>query len=77
MLQISLPFGVPTAGSVFFLAGFLKLLIMCFPYAPISVSMYLTGRADLGYMAVLNMLPVALGLVALAKYLVDSGLHER
>lgn len=30
---VSLPFGVPTAGAVFFMAGFLKVLIMCFPYS--------------------------------------------
>ena len=30
---VSLPFGVPTAGAVFFMAGFLKILIMCFPYS--------------------------------------------
>ena len=69
--------GLPTAGAVFFLAGFLKLLIMCFPYSPMSVAMFLTGRAELGPIAVLKMMPLALGLAALAKTIVDGNLLER
>lgn len=38
---MSLPYGVPTAGAVFIMAGFLKLLIMCFPYSPMAIGMYL------------------------------------
>eukprot|EP00887_Chlorella_sp_A99_P004901 scaffold4.g4901.t1 len=69
--------GVPTAGAAFFLAGFLKLLIMCFPYSPMSVAMFVTGRADLGVAAVVKMLPLALALAAGAKALLDRGLHKR
>lgn len=39
--------------------------------------MYMAGRADLGYWAVLKMLPLSLGLLALAKTIVDRRLHER
>lgn len=30
---VSLPMGLPTAGAVFFMAGFLKILVMCFPFS--------------------------------------------
>jgi hypothetical protein len=76
-VQVSLPYGTPTAGAVFLLAGFLKLLVMCFPLTPIAIAMYMTGRVDLGYWAVLKMLPACLALVALAKFIVDRRLHER
>jgi hypothetical protein len=74
---IAVPAGLRTAGAVFVLAGFLKLLILCFPYSSMAISMYLQGRADLGTWAVLKMLPFALGVLALARALVDRGLHQR
>ena len=39
--------------------------------------MFLQGRADLGAWAAAKMLPIALGLVALAKVALDRKLHER
>lgn len=42
-----------------------------------AISMFLQGRADLGTWAAVKMLPVALGLLALAKAIVDKGIHER
>ena len=75
--SIALPAGVRTAGAVFVLAGFLKLLIICFPYSTMAVSMYLHGRADLGVVAAIKMIPMALGILVGAKVLVDRKLHER
>lgn len=74
---VSIPAGVPPAGAVFVLAGFLKLMIMCFPFSTMAISMYLQGRADLGAWAVLRMLPAALAILALAKTLLDRGAHRR
>lgn len=59
------------------LAGFLKLMIMCFPFSTMAISIYLQGRADLGPWAVLKMLPVAVGLLYAGKTIVDRGLHTR
>lgn len=41
-----------------------------------AISMFLQGRADLGTWAAIKMLPIALGLLALAKSVVDRGIHE-
>lgn len=72
-----MPAGLRTAGAVFVLAGFLKILIVCFPYSTMAISMYLQGRADLGTWAALKMIPLALGTLALAKVIVDRRLHLR
>ena len=75
---VSLPRrAVPTVGAVFFLAGALKLLIMCFPMSPMAVTMFLRGRAELGLVAALKMVPLALGTAWLAKRILDQGLHRR
>ena len=48
------------------------------PAAEMAVMMWVRGRADLGLTAVLlKALPLALGLAALAKAVVDRGLHLR
>jgi hypothetical protein len=74
---LAVPASLRAPGAVFVMAGFLKLLVMCFPFSPMAVSMFLQGRADLGPWAVLKMLPLALGLLLLAKRLVDEKVHER
>lgn len=133
---VSLPMGLPTAGAVFVMAGFLKLLIMCFPYsgeggsplavlavsllqpdrwsaltmpflaslttvhaapsltppphvacsahvpaplkqAEMAIMMFIQGRADLGLWGALKAIPLALGLAAAAKAIVDRQLHKR
>ncbi|GAB4814455.1 hypothetical protein N2152v2_001501 [Parachlorella kessleri] len=74
---VSVPYGVPTAGRVFLFAGLLKLWMMCLPFTPMASFMYVSGRVDLGFWAVLKMLPISLGLAALAKFIVDRKLHER
>ena len=74
---VAVPAGLHTAGAVFVLAGFLKILIVCFPYSTMAISMYFQGRADLGTWAAAKMLPLALGILALAKAAVDRGLHRR
>ena len=65
------------AGEVFVLAGFLKILIVCFPFSTMAISMYFQGLCDLGYWAALKMFPLAIGILALAKVIVDRKLHER
>lgn len=65
------------AGEVFVLAGFLKILIVCFPFSTMAISMYSQGLCDLGYWAALKMFPIAIGMLALAKVVVDRRLHER
>ena len=65
------------AGEVFVLAGFLKILIVCFPFSTMAISMYFQGLCDLGYWAALKMFPIAIGMLALAKVVVDRRLHER
>ena len=77
LLQVSVPYGAPTAGRVFLFAGFLKLWMMCLPFTPMAWFMYISGRVDLGFWAVVKMLPISLGLAALAKFIVDRKLHER
>lgn len=42
-----------------------------------AISMFVQGKADLGTWAALKMIPVALGILALAKSLVDRQIHER
>lgn len=42
-----------------------------------AVRTVLQGRADLGFWAVVKMFPLAIGLTALAKWIVDGGFHER
>jgi hypothetical protein len=74
---IAIPDGLRTAGSVFVLAGFLKILIVCFPFSTMAVSMYFQGRADLGTLAAAKMIPLAIGILALAKTIVDRKWHER
>jgi len=66
-----------TAGEVFVLAGFLKILIVCFPFSTMAISMYFQGLCDLGYWAAIKMMPLAIGILALAKVTVDRKLHER
>jgi len=65
------------AGAVFVLAGFLKILIVCFPFSTMAISMYFQGLCDLGYLAALKMMPLAIGILALAKAIVDRKLQER
>ena len=65
------------SGEVFVLAGFLKILILCFPFSTMAISMYFQGLCDLGYWAALKMFPLAIGILALAKIIVDRKLHER
>ncbi|KAL4858939.1 N-lysine methyltransferase setd6 [Chlorella vulgaris] len=74
---VSIPAGLPTAGAVFFLAGALKVIIMCFPYSEMAIMMFLQGRADLGLTAALKAIPIALGIAALAKAIVDRELQGR
>lgn len=59
------------------LAGFLKILIVCFPFSTMAVSMYFQGLADLGTVAAVKMIPLAIGILALAKTIVDRKIHER
>lgn len=73
----AIPVGLRTAGAVFVLAGFLKILIVCFPYSTMAISMYLQGRFDLGTLAAVKMIPFALGILAFAKALLDKQLHQR
>lgn len=68
---------IPPAGAIFILAGFLKILIVCFPFSTMAISMYLQGRADLGFWAALKMFPMAIGFLALAKTIVDKKLNKR
>ena len=42
-----------------------------------AVAMFVQGKADLGSWAAVKMLPIALGILALAKGIVDRGIHER
>ena len=65
------------AGEVFVLAGFLKILIVCFPFSTMAISMYFQGLCDLGYWAAIKMFPLAIGMLALAKVIVDRRIHER
>lgn len=65
------------AGEVFVLAGFLKILIVCFPFSTMAISMYFQGLCDLGYWAAIKMFPIAIAMLALAKAVVDRKLHER
>lgn len=74
---VAIPEGLKTAGSVFVLAGFLKILIVCFPFSTMAVSMYFQGLFDLGTWAAIKMMPLAIGIVALAKIIVDKKIHER
>ncbi|PRW44489.1 small GTP-binding [Chlorella sorokiniana] len=74
---VSLPFGVPTAGAVFFMAGFLKVLVMCFPFSEMAVMMYVHGLADLGIWAAIKAIPLALALAGVAKLIVDRRLQSR
>lgn len=39
--------------------------------------MFIQGKADLGTWAALKMIPIALGVLSLAKVLVDRKIHER
>jgi hypothetical protein len=74
---LAIPTGLRSAGAVFILAGFLKILILCFPFSSMAISMFVQGKADLGTWAALKMIPIALGVLSLAKVLVDRKLHER
>lgn len=74
---VAIPEGLKTAGSVFVLAGFLKILIVCFPFSTMAVSMYFQGLFDLGTWAAIKMMPLAIGIMALAKVLVDRRMHEK
>jgi hypothetical protein len=70
--SIAIPAGLRSAGAVFVLAGFLKILIVCFPYSTMAISMFVQGRADLGGWAAAKMIPFAIGILALGKYLLDA-----
>lgn len=70
--SIAIPAGLRSAGAVFVLAGFLKILILCFPYSTMAISMFIQGRADLGAWAAAKMIPFAIGILALGKYLLDA-----
>lgn len=48
-LQVSVPLGVPSAGAVFVLAGFLKLLVMCMPFTPIAIQVCRLSIFALGW----------------------------
>lgn len=74
---IAIPEGLRTAGSVFVLAGFLKILIVCFPFSTMAISMYFQGLCDLGTWAAVKMIPFAIGILALGKVIVDRKVHER
>lgn len=74
---VAIPEGLKTAGSVFVLAGFLKILIVCFPFSTMAVSMYFQGLFDLGTWAAIKMMPLAVGILGLAKVIVDRKIHER
>jgi hypothetical protein len=74
---VAIPEGLKTAGSVFVLAGFLKILIVCFPFSTMAVSMYFQGLFDLGTWAAIKMMPLAVGILALAKAIVDRKIHEK
>lgn len=74
---VAIPQGLRNAGAVFVLAGFLKILIVCFPFSTMAVSMYFQGLADLGTLAAAKMIPLAIAILALAKSVVDKKLHER
>lgn len=74
---IAIPEGLRTAGSVFVLAGFLKILIVCFPFSTMAISMYFQGLCDLGTWAAIKMIPIAVGILALGKVIVDRKIHER
>lgn len=74
---LAVPAGFRTAGAVFVLAGFLKILIVCFPYSTMAISMYLHGRAELGIIGAMKMIPIALAILAGAKVIVDKRLHLR
>jgi hypothetical protein len=74
---VSIPVGLRSAGAVFILAGFLKILILCFPFSSMAISMFIQGKADLGTWAAIKMIPIALGVLSLAKVLVDKKIHER
>jgi hypothetical protein len=74
---VAIPEGLRTAGSVFVLAGFLKVLIICFPFSTMAISMYFQGLCDLGTWAAIKMMPFAIGILALAKVIVDRKIHER
>ena len=74
---VAIPEGLKTAGSVFVLAGFLKILIVCFPFSTMAVSMYFQGLFDLGTWAAIKMIPLAVGILALAKVIVDRKIHEK
>lgn len=74
---VAIPEGLKTAGSVFVLAGFLKILIVCFPFSTMAVSMYFQGLFDLGTWAAIKMMPLAIGILALAKAIIDRKIHER
>lgn len=73
----AIPAGLRSAGAVFVLAGFLKILILCFPFSSMAISMFIQGKADLGNWAAVKMIPIALGVLSLAKVLVDRKIHER
>lgn len=42
-----------------------------------AISMFIQGKADLGTWAAIKMIPIALGVLSLAKILVDRKFHER
>lgn len=75
--SIAIPAGLRSAGAVFVLAGFLKILILCFPYSTMAISMFIQGRADLGVWAAAKMIPFAVGILALGKYLSNARLISK
>ncbi|KAL6769874.1 hypothetical protein ACKKBG_A32700 [Auxenochlorella protothecoides x Auxenochlorella symbiontica] len=69
---ISLPLTVPPAGVTISAAVVLKLLILFFPDTPLAANMFHAGKMPIGVEVLWKTVPVALLLLGIAKWIVDT-----